>query len=297
MSAESAAQSAWRIAFAAELAGPYLSSGRRPSMAVLGGSPSRGLSDPWSDLDMLFFWETPDLDWIASAPAGLPRTDMLEMEPGVVLETYHVDGLKADIAHVETAVWSRMVDEVLVRLNTDGGLQKSLQGFLDAVVLHGEDEVRAWRGRISCYPPALGERMVRDHLWFFVRGYLIDQCWRRGDGLAYADGICRMLKNILGVLAGLNGVYLSTDEPRWLAWELGRMGTIPGRTSDRMAEILALEPERAVSVLDGLILDVLDLAERLMPSSDAAYRRERYLRRVLPCSSKPGPDDRESTPR
>jgi hypothetical protein len=287
MSPDRLMQSTWRIHLAREIADRCLTPLREPRMALLGGSPAKGLSDEYSDLDILFFWDELDTGWIEGSPLALPRTDLLDMGPGVLLESYHLDGLKADIAHVEMDVWRGMVDRVLVELDTDGDLQKSLQGFLHAVVLRGGEEYRIWRDRIAVYPPALGEKMVRENLRFFVRGYLPNQCRRRGDGLAYADGLCLMLKNILGVLGGLNRVYLSKDEPRWLEWELGRMEFLPERTLERMKEVLSAEPQDAEAVLDGLILDVLDLAGRLMPSSNAAYRRRRYLIEVLPCSARP----------
>lgn len=295
MSSDAPGQSAWRIALAGELVARY-DDGEGLRMAVLGGSPGKGLSDAYSDLDIILFWDALDREWIAQAPLGLPRTDLVDMGPGVLLESYHLDGLKADLGHVEMGVWNGMVDQVLVDLDTDGDAQKSLQGFLHAVVLRGEREAALWRDRIAAYPPALGERMVREHLRFFVRGYLLHQCWRRGDTLAYMDGLCAMLKNILGVLGGLNRVYLSPQEPRWLAWELGRMTLLPDATLDRMRRIMAAPPEEAVEILDGLILDVLALAERLMPSANAPYRRERYLREVLPCAEKPALAPPEALP-
>lgn len=283
-------QSEWRIDLAAELASVYA---EKPEigMIVLGGSPTRGLADEYSDLDIVVFWEEMDTDWIDSVPLGhmdCRRTDLMKMGEDICLESYHFGALKADFGHIGMNTWEEMVNQVLLELNTDAGLQKSLQGFMDSVVLHGEETVAEWKARIGSYPEGLGEKMVGENMRFFVEGYLLNQAWNRGDRLAYYDGVCTMLKNILGVLAGLNRIYLSKDEPRWLRQEFERMTIRPLDAPDRFDAVLLEPPETAIPLLDALIEDVFQLIERHLPDVDVeAKRRRRRELGVHPCPARP----------
>jgi|GEM_PF-664215 len=283
-------QSAWRIELAGELASVYAG---RPEveMIVLGGSPSRGISDEFSDLDVIVFWNGIDRDWIDTVPLGhldCRRTDLMKLGEDMCLESYHFGNLKADFGHIEMKAWREMVDQVVVELNTDAGLQKSLQGFLDSIVLHGEKPAASWKAEIAPYPEGLGEKMVRENMRFFVEGYLLNQAWGRGDKLAYFDGVCLMLKNILGVLAGLNRIYFSKDEPRWLISELNRMNILPDGAADRFNAILQEQPVDAVPLLETLMENVFALVELHMPDVDVeSKRRRRRELGVLSCAEKP----------
>ncbi len=212
----------------------------------------------------------------------------MKMGEDICLESYHFGALKADFGHIGMNTWEEMVNQVLLELNTDAGLQKSLQGFMDSVVLHGEETVAEWKARIGSYPEGLGEKMVGENMRFFVEGYLLNQAWNRGDRLAYYDGVCTMLKNILGVLAGLNRIYLSKDEPRWLRQEFERMTIRPLDAPDRFDAVLLEPPETAIPLLDALIEDVFQLIERHLPDVDVeAKRRRRRELGVHPCPARP----------
>jgi len=289
-------QSEWRIELADELTRVYAT---RPEveMIVLGGSPSRGISDEFSDLDVIIFWNGIDREWIDSVPLGrldCRRTDLMKLGEDICLESYHFGNLKADFGHIEMKAWREMADQVLQELSTDAGLQKSLQGFLDSIVLYGKEAAASWKMEIATYPDGLGEKMVRENLRFFVEGYLLNQAWGRGDRLAYFDGVCLMLKNILGVLAGLNRIYFSKDEPRWLTSELSRMNILPACAADRINAIIQGQTVDAVPLLETLIEDVLALVEQHMPDVDVeSKRRRRRELGVLPCAEKPPTEKQE----
>ena len=67
MKADEKTASDWRIELAAELSKVY-SAHEQVRMIVLGGSPSRGLSDEYSDIDMVVYWEVMDDNFITSHP-------------------------------------------------------------------------------------------------------------------------------------------------------------------------------------------------------------------------------------
>jgi hypothetical protein len=282
--------SEWRIELAAELA-PTYAARDGIELIVLGGSPTRGLADAFSDLDIVVYWDEIDVPWIERVPladtAG-ERKALRQMGTGdVYLEQYYFGPLKVDFGHVTLGLWQEIVESVVERHETDASAQKTLAGFLAGIPLHGQPLYEQWTRRIGVYPPPLAVKMVREHLRFIVRGCLLNQGYRRGDLLFYVDGLCQMLKNLLGIWAGLNRVYLSTAEPRWLADELQRMEILPDDAWRRMQAVLTGRAEEAVEMLDRLIIDTLDLVDEHMPEVDVARARRFYLLEVEACAAKP----------
>lgn len=266
--------SRWRIEFAKEIIRFYVP---RPGirMAVLGGSPPKGLSDDYSDLDVIVFWDAVDVDWLEKDPLRdieCERKHLRKMgEEEVYLESQYFGALKTDIAHITMDLWKHMVDDVLVRHDTDPSNLDSLSGFITCEPLFGDDLVREWKERIAEYPDELAKKVVRTHRRFFVPGYLVNQAHKRGEVLAFTDGRCQMLKNLLSILAGLNRVYFSADEPRWIEYYLGRMKIKPANTWERMKRVLSADGEEAIEALDGLIVEVIDLINEHMPELDDGY--------------------------
>lgn len=266
--------SRWRIEFARELIEFYVPRDGI-QMAVVSGSPAKGLSDEYSDLDVIVFWDEVDAEWLEANPLSeieCERKYFRRMgEAEVYLESYYFDELKADFGHITLAAWKETVDDVLERYSTDPSSLDSIAGFLSSMPLHGAELVEEWKARIAPYPEELALKIVRQHRRFFVPGYLLNQAYGRGDVLAYYDGVCLMLKNLLNILAGLNRMYLSTDEPRWIGYQLGRMSIKPDDAWGRMRSVLTSDAEDAVEILDGLMVDVLGLIAERMPELDDGY--------------------------
>jgi hypothetical protein len=263
--------SQWRIELAHELT-PFYSTHPGIKMMVLSGSPPKGLSDAFSDLDLIAFWDTIDGDWIEQEPLrslGYERAYYRKMGEGdTYLESYYFDELKVDLGHITMDGWKKTVDGVLGDLDTSPSEQSQLGGFLSSLPLHGHDLVEEWRGRVAAYPDELATKMVKSNMRFYVCGYLMNQVFHRGEVLAYHDGICTMLKNLLNVLSGLNKMYAFTDEPRWAAYYLEQMSICPENAWERMKVALEETGEAGIESLEGLIDGVLGLIEKHMPDID-----------------------------
>lgn len=282
--------SRWRIELARELS-KYYTSRDGVRMVVLGGSPPKGLSDEYSDLDVIVYWDEVDREWLDADPlAELDRKRIFFTRMGesdVYLESHYFGTLKADFGHVTMAGWKEMVDDVLVNHNTEPPAQGPLGGFLASLPLSGEALFEEWRARVADYPEPLAPKMVRTNLRLFVRGYLLHQAFGREELLAYYDGTARMLKALLNILCGLNRTYAFTEEPRWIEYYLSRMSLRPERAWERMKLALSGGSD-ADETLEGLLEDVLSLVERKMPEVDVdRIRRRRKELRVRPTGEMP----------
>lgn len=274
MSSRPTPDSVWRIDFAREIIGHYVPhDGVR--MAVLGGSPSKGLSDAYSDLDIIVYWDQIDVDWLEGDPlAGIEceRRYFRKMgEADVYLESQYFGALKVDFGHITMALWEETVAGVLERFEVDQSTLGSLSGFLSSVPLYGEELVDEWKKKVAHYPDELAERVVKQHRRFFVPGYLVNQAYKRGDVIAYYDGLCLMLKNLMNILAGLNRVYMSLEEPRWIEYYLEQMPAKPENAWERMRAVLTTGDGGGVEILEGLTDDVLALTEEQMPELKDGY--------------------------
>jgi hypothetical protein len=284
------ADSLWRIELARELIPLYVPH-EGIVAAILSGSPPKGLSDEYSDLDVIVFWSEIDAEWLEANPLRdieCERKYFRKMgEQDVYLESHYFGALKFDVGHSKLSSWEEEIDDVVVRHDADPSKLGAMAGFLTAVPLHGEDVVERLKERAARYPDELADKVIRMHRRFFVPGYLMNQAYGRGDRLAYCDGLCLMLKNLLNILAGLNHVYLSTEEPRWLGYYLSRMPIKPERVAERIEVVLGFTGEDSVGALEDLTVDVLALIAEHKPDMDDGYEERWRGMAVSGCAEKP----------
>jgi len=286
--------SRWRIELARELSSHY-SSHPDVRMICLGGSPTKGLSDAYSDLDIVVYWDKIDEEWVRVEPlqkaVDLARTDLLEMESGTFIESYHSDGLKIDFGHGTMDMWSEWTNMLLEELNPDPGLLGMIGGFLDCIPFYGEDLCNEWKNRLENYPDALAIEVIKKNIGFYVRGYLVNQCLKRGDFLAYQDGMCTMLKRLVSITAALNRKYYSSAEPRWLSFELDRMPVRPSSlTCDNIRWMLNNPGDESEAMLYDLMDGLLRLVQDQFPELEEKITRRRKRMSELavhPCEDKP----------
>jgi hypothetical protein len=282
------ADSAWRIELARQLIRFYVPHDSIEA-AILSGSPPKGLSDQYSDLDIIIFWSEIDREFIEAVPLRDLSCELKYSRPlgDYHLESYYFGPLKVDVGHGTLSKWEEEVDDVVVRSEPDESKIGAIAGFITSLPLHGDEVIARLKTRMESYPDELAEKIVRGHRRFFVPGYLMNQAYGRGDMLAYCDGLCQMVKNLLSIVAGLNRVYMSTEEPRWLSYYLSRMPIKPERMEERIQDVLAFDGEGSVDALEGLIVDVLALIHEHMPDINGDYEERWRSMTVRGCPEMP----------
>ncbi len=261
-------QSKWRVELARELAKVYAD---RPGlrMMVLGGSASRNRADEFSDLDIVVYWDELDEDFIRSLPLkarGAEKALVFPHGPGVLIEEYYFDGLKVDLGHLRMEAWEQMLQTVLVDHKPDMDVIGSIDGMSHAIPLLEEEEVLRQQERLLEYPEELALNVIRRHRRFFVGGCLENQGWARNEWLFYWDAVTATLKNLLGMLSGLNRVYYSPGEPRWYRPFLEELKTAPPDMATRVDHILTTPGPEALTELRLLLLDTLEIVRAQYPA-------------------------------
>ena len=273
---------AWRLDLARRYIGPYA---ERASIAVLGGSVAQGLADRWSDCDTLVYWDEIDRDWLETprAAANGERFMWVEHFPGnACLEQYRFGTTKADVAHVRLGWLDELIDETLTGESFDTTSLDVLRGVEEAIVLFGEERYEPIRARVLVYPEALRRSMVEAHLKF-TPSWIYDGMGRdRGDLVVFYEYVLATMRNVVGVLAGLNRVYVAPDKLKRVGAVVARMELAPPDASARLDALLDLPRERVKPELDDLVARTLDLVDEHLPDVDATRTREIWSLRAEP---------------
>ncbi len=280
-------QSAWRVEFARDYIKPYVDHpGAR--MAVLGGSVAQGVADRWSDCDTLVYWEEIDSDWLEDSRSGGARFTWIESYPGNAwLEQVRFGRLKADIAHVRLGWLHELIDGVLAGTDTDTTSLDVLRGVQEALVLFGEEEYEPIRARVQDYPHELRLAMVRKHLTFRPSWIYEGMGRDRGDLVVFYEYVLATMRSLVGVLAGLNRVYVAPDKLKRVGVVVGRMELTPPDAAARLDALLDLPRERVQAELDDLVERTLELVEEHLPEVDTGRARTIWSLPAEPCEEVP----------
>ena len=280
-------QSAWRVEFARRYIEPYREHpGAR--MAVLGGSAAQGVADRWSDCDTLVYWDEIDFGWLETSRSGGERFTWLESYPGSAwLEQVRFGALKADIAHVRLGWLHELIDGVLAGTDTDTTSLDVLRGVREAIVLFGEEQYEPIRARVQDYPHELRLAMVRNHLKLSP-SWIYDGMGRdRGDLVVFYEYVLTTMRSLVGVLAGLNSVYVAPDKLKRVGAVVGRMELVPPQAAARLDALLDLPREQVRAELDDLVERTLVLVEEHLPEVDTAQARRIWSLPAEPCVEAP----------
>ena len=267
-------QSAERHELARTYLAPYA---ERAAIGVLGGSVAQGVADRWSDVDTLVYWDEIDRDWLETPRAAEKgeRFTWLEHYPGnACLEQYRFGTVKADVAHVRLGWLDELIEGVLSGEDTDTTSLDVLRGVHEAIVLFGEERYEPIRARVLDYPDALRRSLVEAHLKF-TPSWIYDGMGRdRGDLVVFYEYVLATMRNVVGVLAGLNRVYVAPDKLKRAGAVVSRMELTPPDAAARLDALLDLPREQVKAELDDLVARTLDLVDEHLPEVDTARARD-----------------------
>jgi len=263
-----------------ELARTYLEPyAERAAIGVLGGSVAQGVADRWSDVDTLVYWDEIDRDWLETprAAASGTRFTWVEHYPGnACLEQYRFGAIKADVAHVRLGWLDELIEGTLSGESFDTTSLDVLRGVEEAIVLFGEERYEPIRARVLEYPDALRRAMVEANLTF-APSWIYDGMGRdRGDLLVFYEYVLATIRSVVGVLAGLNRVYVAPDKLKRAGTVVLRMPIAPPDAAARLDALLDLPREQVRPELDELVEQTLALVDEHLPEVDTTRARERW---------------------
>jgi hypothetical protein len=271
LSPPSSDASRYLLTRAAQIAAAYVAhAGPRAMLAA--GSSAEGVSDYYSDLDLIAYYDQlPTDDQLASAREMAHAVDFrapAARSEEAYVEEYSLRGIECEVLHTTVAAWEHQMRIVLVELSPTALAQKAIGGLLDGVALHGDELIRRWQARAAAYPEELARVMVEHYLKFFPLWRVQERLASRDAALWYYQVLVESSQNILGVLAGLNHLYYSTFQFKRLGRFIGKMQRAPDRLTSRLENLFVLDRASAAVELERLVGEVVALVEAHMPSVD-----------------------------
>jgi hypothetical protein len=270
---------------AQQIAAAYLAH-TAPRAILLTGSAAEGLSDDFSDLDLIIYYdELPAADALSAARTALAARDnrvLTSDENASSLEEFLLHGVTCQVAHLTITIWERDLATVLDQFEPATTIEKAISGLLHGRALHGDDLIAQWQSRAADYPDALAHASVTHHLHFFPL-WLIGERWQTRDAtIFFYQTLVETSLNLLAVLAGLNRRYFSSFQFKRLHRFAADLPLAPADLANRLDVLYTLDPVAAGLAMERLVEEMLTLVEAHMPDIDTTPAHRHLGRRPQP---------------
>lgn len=273
------------VALARQIATAYVAEAG-PRGILLTGSAAEGVSDFYSDLDVIAYYDQLPSD--AQLRLARRRIEATDFRPrgarndDFCVEEYLIGGVECEMLHTTVPAWERQMQLVLEEHQPAGLAQKAIGGLLDGLALHDDNLIRDWKLRAARYPDGLRRAMVEQYLRFFPIWYARDRLASRDAILWHAQVLVEATQNILGILAGLNRLYYSPFQFKRLRRFVSAMRLAPDNLPARLDGLFALDPTSAAAELERLVAETVTLVEAHLPDVDTSE-----VRRTLGARQRP----------
>lgn len=253
---------------------------------VVVGSVGTQRATSYSDIDTVLFYEKlPDRKMLEEAMKfnkGESWQILSEDKEGF-LDTYRVNGVECQFSHGLASWYENILKEVLEKYSTDRVHHVVLFGLQDALPLYGEAFIDRIKTRIAQYPRQLSVRLVNEHLKFPPIDELRYRTMREDNKLRYYEILTKIATNILGILVGLNKMYMPRTFSKMNSL-IGRFEVKPENLYERLNGLFTQEQEAALMEINKLILETVDIVEAHLSEVDVKSFRKAYLTKLRPIS-------------
>ncbi len=238
---------------------------------LLGGSVSRNWNDEYSDIEMFIFWkEEPTIEdrkfSINSVNGEI--IDFHPYEEEEWSETYVTDGVKLEISNFLTSTIQNIINDVIIGFDTNLDKQCLVSAVYDGIPLYGGDILNKLKKEVEVYPKDLSVGMIKDNIYLGNRWNNREALLKREDWLMLYKVIVSVQTNLMGILFGLNRIYVNHPAFKWQKHSLEAMKVAPPNVVNRLTSILLNHPKEIVSELEEIIQEVYELIRLEYPSID-----------------------------
>lgn len=253
----------------------------RPRAVLLVGSVAEGLSDEYSDIDMIVYHdEMPSDEQRERVRTQLAADLKQRSEYG---ETLVVEDVECQVGHFKVAEYERGLSTVLDDLEVDTRVHKWLMGVMSGRALYGESLIERWQARGTAFPDGLRLAMAQHYAGRLFPFWYSEDYWPRRDATLWLhQTLVETSFNILGILAGLNRMYFHPFQFKRSQRFAGRMQVAPDSLSPRLDHLLTVSHATAVREAEQLVLETLKLARDQLPELDLTGLKHWPGERVRP---------------
>lgn len=205
---------------------------------MIAGSVSRGMADKYSDIEVHIFW--------SQSPSDEERIAAMKRADGILVdfypyeedewsEVYKVQGVKIEVSQFLSNTIEQYIKEVVEDCNMNIDKQVLLASVQYGLPIYGHDKVNGWKKCIEYYPDSLVNAVVEQHLNFDALWYYESLAYRE-DWLMSCEVYSSVIKNMIGVLHGLNRMYIAHPRYKWVNQSLEEMKIKPHNLNNRLQQ-------------------------------------------------------------
>jgi Domain of unknown function (DUF4037) len=236
---------------------------------LLAGSVSRHWQDEHSDIELHILWSEPPTDQNRQHPIKEANGSILSYHPYEEeewSESYLTnDGVKLEISSFLTGSVQRIIDEVMIHNETDYDKQCIAASFHYGESLYGEANINVLKNQLVHYPVDLSKTMILENLHLGNQWHNRQALLDRQDWVMLYSVICAVQMKLLGLLFGLNNMYVHHPSFKWMKQSIGQMSKKPDNLYERLADILTGNPENSIKELTVLLTESTTLVEGHYP--------------------------------
>lgn len=248
-----------RIEIAKKIICEYLPNDQIAAIAI-SGSTARGGVDNYSDLEIAFFWkEEPGLNERTEAINRLSGEITRQITPDIDLffgvDNFNLKDLAVDIVHNLLPKFTRMIDDVISKVDIDLKRQALMAITSSFYPLYGEDEVQKLKENVSFYANDY-QRKVFLETKLPNLGVLKLHASRK-DFVPYYRHLSKGIISLLSVLCALNKVYFPGEKR--VGYLIGQLKITPDSLHKRVEKIYQSDYAESILQLEELTQEIVHL--------------------------------------
>lgn len=235
---------------------------------LLGGSVSRNWQDNYSDIELFVLWN--------ESPVDHDRKRVMEKVHGNVIdfhpyeeeewsETYIAQGVKLEISSFLTETIEKAIEDVTERADTHLDKQCLVAAVHDGLSLEGSKLLKTLQKKTKSYPDSLSRAMILEYSDLGTRWQNREALLQREDWLMLYNVIVSVQTHIMGMLFGLNRLYVHHPAFKWQRRSLEFMPLTPKNISNRFESSLLDHPKTGVREMEKVIEDMHALINSAYP--------------------------------
>ncbi|OOE12797.1 DUF4037 domain-containing protein [Fictibacillus arsenicus] len=236
---------------------------------LLAGSVSRGWEDKHSDIELNIFWSEPPTDEDRMQPIQTIHGSVIDFHPFEEeewAESYLTpENVKLEISSFLKNTAETWINDVVNELDIDYGKQCMVSSIYYGQSLYGDSVINTLKNKVQNYPDELAEKMIEENLALWYRWNNRKALLDRKDWLMLYDLMGAVQKKLMGVLFGLNKLYIHHPSFKWIH-KYSEIFTIkPQNMDERFAAIFLGDVHNSVQDLELLTQEVFLLVEEHFP--------------------------------
>ncbi|WP_078597688.1 DUF4037 domain-containing protein [Evansella clarkii] len=247
---------------------------------LLGGSVSRGWYDNYSDIELFVFWKEAPTDEDRINPLTKLKGNILDFYPyedEEWSETYITGGVKLEISNFLTDTIIKHINEVILFSETNLDKQCIAATVHYGKPLCGDLLIKTLKEKVNNYPKELSIAMIKENLHLGNRWNNREALLKRKDWLMLYKVMADVQMNIMGMLSGLNHMYVHHPAFKWQKQTLELMIIKPEKIVERLGSLFLKDPSVSIGELEEILQDVYELIQREHPQLDLSNVINRSL--------------------